>query len=590
MKSFGITGKFLSIVIVITLLILTAVATGTIYTARDQQVRQVDAVVQMLNEQQAHEEEILRKGLFSKGELLAELSAKTAVSLIFNYDFDGLSEIAENAARDQDIAYLAFYDVDKASINEVSQKSSAAEVVRREIFVSSEGEKEVLGYLDVGLNLDNVNAAVAEVSDRIDGLVAQSKAAADEATETLITRILMMALLGLIVLSSVVYFWFAKVIVAPLRHNMEFAEKIGVGDLSGTLDITRNDELGQLGRSMNGMAASLREVAELAVEISTGNLRVAVAPRSEEDEMMHALDRMVGQLTLVAQSVRTSSDHISSGTGMLSVAAQSLSEGAAEQAASAEEAASSVEEMAANIRQNSDNALETEKIAIQGAKDAQEGGEAVADTVSAMKDIAARINIIEEIARQTNLLALNAAIEAARAGEHGKGFAVVAAEVRKLAERSQKAAGEINDLSTSSVEVAEKASTLLGVIVPNIQKTAELVQEIAAASKEQDAGAEQINSSIQQLDRVIQQNSSAAEEMASTTESLSLQADQLQQAVAFFAVEDEASRGRQVAPPAAEVNRGQARLTEAYRETSSDKSRVVRGDDADEMDEQFETF
>jgi methyl-accepting chemotaxis protein len=299
---------------------------------------------------------------------------------------------------------------------------------------------------------------------------------------------------------------------------------------------------------------------------------------------------MVAQLTLVAQSVRTSSEHISSGTGMMAVAAQSLSEGAAEQAASAEEAASSVEEMAANIRQNSDNALETEKIAIQGAKDAQEGGAAVAETVSAMKDIADRINIIEEIARQTNLLALNAAIEAARAGEHGKGFAVVAAEVRKLAERSQKAAGEINDLSTSSVEVAEKASTLLGVIVPNIQKTAELVQEIAAASKEQDAGAEQINGSIQQLDRVIQQNSSAAEEMASTTESLSLQADQLQQAVAFFDVEGAARQDQPVPLPAAEVQRGQVRLAEDHGETLEDNSRVVSGDVADELDDQFEKF
>lgn len=590
MKSFGITGKFLSIVIVITLLILTAVATGTIYTAQEQQVRQVEAVVKMLDEERAQEEELLREGLFSKGALLADLSAKTAVNLIFNYDFDGLAEIAKNAARDQDIAYLAFYDADNEAINEVSQKAAAAEVVRREILVLSEGEKEVLGYLDVGLNFDNVKAAVGEVSDRIDGLVAQSRAAADEATETLISRILLMAVLGLIVLSSVVYFWFAKVIVAPLRLNMGFAEKIGVGDLSGTLDVTRTDELGQLGRSMNGMAASLREVAELAVEISTGNLRVAVSPRSEHDEMMHALDRMVGQLTLVAQSVRTSSEHISSGTGMLSVAAQSLSEGAAEQAASAEEAASSVEEMAANIRQNSDNALETEKIAIQGAKDAQEGGEAVAETVSAMKDIAARINIIEEIARQTNLLALNAAIEAARAGEHGKGFAVVAAEVRKLAERSQKAAGEINDLSTSSVEIAEKASTLLGVIVPNIQKTAELVQEIAAASKEQDAGAEQINSSIQQLDRVIQQNSSAAEEMASTTESLSLQADQLQQAVAFFDVDDAARQDQPVSRPAVDIKQGQVSLPDAYSEASVKKPHLSSGELTDDLDEQFEKF
>jgi methyl-accepting chemotaxis protein len=180
--------------------------------------------------------------------------------------------------------------------------------------------------------------------------------------------------------------------------------------------------------------------------------------------------------------------------------------------------------------------MQTEKIAIQASSNAQEGGDAVNQTVAAMKDIASKIMIIEEISRQTNLLALNAAIEAARAGEHGKGFAVVAAEVRKLAERSQKAAGEINGLSTSSVEVAEKAGTVLNELVPNIQKTAELVQEIAASSREQDAGADQIAKSIQQLDAVIQQNASSSEEMASTSEELSGQSEQLAEMISFFNV------------------------------------------------------
>ncbi len=215
-----------------------------------------------------------------------------------------------------------------------------------------------------------------------------------------------------------------------------------------------------------------------------------------------------------------------------------MSQGASEQAAAAEEASSSIEQMTANIRQNADNAMQTEKIATQASGDAREGGDAVNKTVGAMKEIADKIMIIEEIARQTNLLALNAAIEAARAGEHGKGFAVVAAEVRKLAERSQKAAGEINELSTNSVEVAEKAGTVLSALVPNIQKTAELVQEISAASREQDAGADQIAKSIQQLDAVIQQNASASEEMASTSEELSGQSEQLAEMIAFFTVDD----------------------------------------------------
>jgi methyl-accepting chemotaxis protein len=195
-----------------------------------------------------------------------------------------------------------------------------------------------------------------------------------------------------------------------------------------------------------------------------------------------------------------------------------------------------MEEMVSNIRQNADNAQQTEKIAVKAAEDAGESGNAVAETVTAMKEIAGKISIIEEIARQTNLLALNAAIEAARAGEHGKGFAVVAAEVRKLAERSQEAAGEIGHLSSSSVEVAEQAGKMLEQIIPDIKRTAELVQEISASSSEQNAGADQINRAIQQLDQVIQQNASAAEEMSSTAEELSSQALALQDNVRFFKV------------------------------------------------------
>jgi methyl-accepting chemotaxis protein len=192
--------------------------------------------------------------------------------------------------------------------------------------------------------------------------------------------------------------------------------------------------------------------------------------------------------------------------------------------------------MTANVRQNADNAIQTEKIAVLSAQAVQQAGQASAENMAAMKEIAGKINIIEEIARQTNLLALNAAIEAARAGEHGKGFAVVAAEVRKLAERSQVAAAEINKLSSSSVEIAERAGKMLQDVVPSIQKTAELVQEIAAASREQDAGAEQISAAIQQLDKVIQQNASTTEEMASTAEELSGQSEQLQDMVATFKV------------------------------------------------------
>jgi methyl-accepting chemotaxis protein len=201
-----------------------------------------------------------------------------------------------------------------------------------------------------------------------------------------------------------------------------------------------------------------------------------------------------------------------------------------------------MEEMAANIMQNADNAHQTEKIAIKAAEDALEGGKAVSETVTAMQEIASRISIIEDIARQTNMLALNAAIEAARAGEHGKGFAVVAAEVRKLAERSQLAAGEINRLSMSSVQVTEHAGQLITQIVPAIQKTADLVQEITAASNEQKTGAEQINKALQQLDQVIQQNAAGAEEMASTSHELKGQSDNLQNVLSFFKIDGSGNR------------------------------------------------
>lgn len=243
---------------------------------------------------------------------------------------------------------------------------------------------------------------------------------------------------------------------------------------------------------------------------------------------------IMSKLRIVASQVKNASDNVATGAGQLSTWAQTMSQGSTEQAASGEEVSASMEQMSSNIRQNMANAQQTEKIAQKAAEDTKSGGEAVSQTVVAMKEIASKISIIEEIARQTNLLALNAAIEAARAGEHGKGFAVVASEVRKLAERSQKAAGEIGQLSGSSVAVAEKAGALLSKIVPDIQRTAELVQEIAAANREMSAGSEQINKAITQLDKVIQENASSAEELAATSEELNGQAEQLQSAVAFF--------------------------------------------------------
>ncbi|THB71603.1 MAG: methyl-accepting chemotaxis protein [Desulfovibrio sp.] len=276
------------------------------------------------------------------------------------------------------------------------------------------------------------------------------------------------------------------------------------------------------------------EISNAAQRIADGDLSASFDHIHRKSGIVAALDQMIDRLRTVITEVWSASDNVASGSQELSSSAQNMSSGATEQAAAVEQISSSMEEMGANIRQNAENAGQTEKIALAAAKDAQEGGQAVAETVAAMKEIAEKITIIEEIARQTNLLALNAAIEAARAGEAGKGFAVVAAEVRKLAERSGTAANEISGLSASSVQIAERAGELLHKIVPDIQRTSELIQEIAAASNEQNSGAKQVNNAIQQLDGVVQQNASASEEMASTSEELSSQAEQLQANVSYF--------------------------------------------------------
>jgi len=279
--------------------------------------------------------------------------------------------------------------------------------------------------------------------------------------------------------------------------------------------------------------------------LSRGDLTITMEQERDDEigQVVDAVNETVDKLRQIVGEVKAAGENVASGSQELSASSEQMSQGATEQASSAEEASSSMEEMVANIRQNADNAQQTEKIALKSADNARESGVAVSQTVAAMKDIAGKINIIEEIARQTNLLALNAAIEAARAGEHGKGFAVVASEVRKLAERSQTAAAEISDLSTTSVEVAERAGSMLEKLVPDIQKTAELVQEISAASNEQNMGADQINRAIMQLDQVIQQNASASEEMASTSEELASQAEHLQGVIGFFKISGSGGNG-----------------------------------------------
>ena len=326
-------------------------------------------------------------------------------------------------------------------------------------------------------------------------------------------------------------------VIEPLNMAAAYVDRISKGDLPAKITAEYYGDFNQIKQNLNLLLDAMHEITHLADEMAQGHLAIEVKERSANDLLMRNLNQMLQQLNEVVVAVKEASANAAHSSQQMSSSAQQMSEGATQQAASAEEASSSMQQMAANIRQNADNALQTEKIALKAARDAQESGHAVSETVRAMRTIADQITLIDDIARQTRLLSLNATIEAARAAEHGRGFAVVAAEVRALAERSQAAANEIMTVASSSLQIAENAGELLKKLVPDIQKTAELVQEISAASREQYTGSEQINKAIQQLDQVIQQNASISEEMASTAESLASQAEQLQETMAFFEVQ-----------------------------------------------------
>ncbi|MBB3136485.1 methyl-accepting chemotaxis protein [Rhizobium pisi] len=344
---------------------------------------------------------------------------------------------------------------------------------------------------------NNIDATLSEIL----ALEKQRMKTADDGAQTQYetTRTMMVAVAAVaLVIAALTAFWIAGTISKGLNRANTVVREVSEGDLTKMAEITGHDEIGEL----------------------LGNVNI-----------------MIERLRGVVADALSAAENVSSGSQQLSASSEQVSQGATEQAASAEEASASMEEMAANIKQNADNAAQTEKIARQSAKDAEASGEAVTRAVDAMRTIAQKISIVQEIARQTDLLALNAAVEAARAGEHGKGFAVVASEVRKLAERSQSAAAEISSMSSDTVKAAADAGEMLGRLVPDIRKTAELVSEISAACREQDIGASQINEAIQQLDKVTQQNAGASEQMSATSEELASQAEELQTSIAFFKVD-----------------------------------------------------
>jgi methyl-accepting chemotaxis protein len=393
-----------------------------------------------------------------------------------------------------------------------------------------------------------VRKSTAELVDIQQEHLKAAEASAESAYQT--TRnVLIGAAIAALVLAAAAAWWISTTISRGLRKVAEVAEAVALGDLSHSAKVTTNDEIKDLIDTVGRMTANLNATAALADKIADGDLTVEPKPLSDKDTLGIALERMVERLRGVVADAVAASENVSAGSQELSAASEQVSQGATEQASSAEEASASMEEMASNIKQNADNAAQTEKIARQSAQDAEVSGEAVNRAVEAMRTIAEKIAIVQEIARQTDLLALNAAVEAARAGEHGRGFAVVASEVRKLAERSQTAATEIGAVSSDTVRAAQSAGEMLTSLVPNIRKTAELVSEISAACREQDIGASQINEAIQQLDKVTQQNASASEQMSATSEELAAQAEELQTSIAYFRLSNAPAAARKPAAP-----------------------------------------
>ncbi len=325
--------------------------------------------------------------------------------------------------------------------------------------------------------------------------------------------------------------------LVPLNTTSHYLDRIGKGDLPEPIMDEYKGDFDLIKQNVNLLIEASQDITYVAQEMSAGNFLVTVKQRSEHDQLMQALNQMIHHITSAMRDVKETAAHLAGGSEQLSHTAGTMSQGAAQQASAAEEVSSAMEQMAANISQNTENARRTEQIAREAANYAQESAQVVAETVVAMQQIAEKIQIIQEIAMQTRLLSLNATIESARAHEHGKAFSVVAAEVRKLSDVTRNAAEEIGKLTTSTLRISHKAGDMLQTLAPSIQQTAELVQEIAAASREQSSGAEHINAAIQQLDLVTQQNASTSEEVSTAAEELTSQAQSLRETVAFFRFE-----------------------------------------------------
>jgi methyl-accepting chemotaxis protein len=476
------------------------------------------------------------------------LAEQVARSVIQTYEAGDLDAVAENAKRtdlligDLKTRIAEISTPGKTSLDSAYQRFNV--VVGKVTSTAMEGGNLKAAAIARGEGSKAFTQALASFDEYTASVNKRMEEVAREGTEeaAFAKTLLISVIIGSLIVAVGSATWIALNISRGLARAVGLADAVAEGDLSHKIDATSNDEVGDLIKSLNAMTVNLNATAQVADAIASGDLTVDAKRLSDKDTLGIALERMLEKLRGIVSEAITAAQNVSAGSQELSASAEQLSQGATEQASSAEEASSSMEEMAANVKQNAENASQTEKISAQSARDAEASGAAVGRAVDAMQTIAEKITIVQEIARQTDLLALNAAVEAARAGEHGKGFAVVASEVRKLAERSQAAAAEIGTLSTDTVKVAQEAGEMLSKLVPDIKKTAELVEEITSACREQDVGCSQINQAIQQLDKVGQQNASASEQVSSTSEELASQAEQLQATISYFRIDQQAAR------------------------------------------------
>lgn len=403
---------------------------------------------------------------------------------------------------------------------------------------NDQGKSDSVRAVLLGESLKHFEAAVGQLNIIIKYNSEHGKLASQNAEATFTTSysLIIAVLIVTILLSITVALFISSIISRGINKVTHAAQQIAVGDMTVDIDIQGKDEVAQLAGAFKQLIAAFNDITHKAKLISNGDLTVEIQARSEKDELMISLSTMVTQLHEVVTQVYESVDSLAEGSTQVSLSASMVANGSNQQAASSEEISASVEEMTATVQQNSDNSLETQQIAVASAQKIIDVNTASERSVDAIKEIVSKIALINEIAQKTDILAINAAIEAARAGASGKGFAVVAAEVRRLAEISRNAADEITNLSRISLQVTEEAGEKMKGIVPEIQKTAKLIQEIAAASTEQASGINQIAQAISQLSQVTQQNSAVSEELSANSEEFASQAEVMRDVFSFFKV------------------------------------------------------